>query len=185
MSRLGNKPIIILDGVKVEIRDNFVNVAGPAGKVSKILPSGIKVESSPSDNQILVKRSTDTETDKALHGLTHKLVKNMIEGASKGFEKKLEINGLGYRAQVKENELILQVGYTHPIKIDIPEGIKITVNESVITVKGANKELVGEISSVIRDSKPPEPYKGTGIKYAGEQIKKKVGKAAGKITSGP
>ena len=183
MSRLGKKPIIIPDGVKVEIRDNSIITEGQRGKVNKILPLGMKIILS--GGQILVNRSTDTKTDKSLHGLTHKLIKNLLEGVSKGFEKKLEINGLGYRAQVQGNKLILQVGYTHPVNIYIPQGIDITLTGNIITVSGADKELVGEISSVIRDSKIPEPYKGTGIKYVGEQIKKKVGKAVGKITSGP
>lgn len=183
MSRLGKKPIIIPEGIKVEIQDNFISAEGPQGEIKKILPSGIKIKSS--DNQILVERSSDSKIDKSLHGLTHKLIKNILEGVLNGFEKKLEITGLGYRAQMEGDKLVLQVGYTHPVRIDIPEGIKITIKENTITVKGADKELVGEISSIIHSSKPPEPYKATGIKYAGEQIKKKMGKAVGKITSGP
>jgi large subunit ribosomal protein L6 len=181
MSRLGNKPINISEGVKVEIRDNFISAVGPQGKVEKTFPSEIKI--SMSDNQILVKRSTDSKRDKSLHGLIHKIIKNMIEGTSKGFEKKLRVVGLGFKSQVEGENLILNVGYSHPVKINIPAGILITAKENTITVKGADKELVGEIASIIRGSKMPEPYKGTGIRYDGEQIKKKVGKAVGKITS--
>jgi len=183
MSRLGKKPIIIPDGVKVEIRDNFISAEGPAGKVAKTLPPGMKIVLS--NNKISVERFTDTKADKSLHGLTHKLIKNVLEGVVKEFEKKLEVSGLGYRVHVEGDKLILQVGYTHPVKIDIPDGVKITVKENVITVRGADKELVGEISNITRSSKTPEPYKGTGIKYVGEQIKKKMGKSIGKITSGP
>ncbi|OIN97479.1 50S ribosomal protein L6 [Candidatus Desantisbacteria bacterium CG1_02_38_46] len=182
MSRLGSSPIIVPDGVQVEIQDSLISAEGPVGKIKKILPAGVKV--TLSDNQILVKRLTDTKLDKSLHGLIHKLIKNMLEGVLMGFEKKLEISGLGFRTQVDGDKLILQIGYSHPVKINIPEGIKIETKEKVITVKGADKELVGEVSSIVRSSKPAEPYKGTGIKYAGEQIKKKMGKAVGKITTG-
>lgn len=183
MSRLGKKPIIIPDGVRVEIQGNLINVEGPKGRVSKVLNPRMKIVSS--DNKILVERPSDTKIDKSLHGLTHKLIKNMFEGVSKGFEKKLEINGLGYRAQVQGNKLVLQVGFTHPVNLNVPEGIKVAVKENVITVDGADKELVGEFSSIIHNAKPPEPYKGTGIKYVGEQIRRKIGKALSKITTGP
>ena len=123
MSRLGNKPILIPEKVKVEVQDNFIKAEGPAGKINKILPGRIKIV--VSDNQILVKRLSEAKMDKSLHGLTHKLIKNMLEGVLIGFEKKLEVNGLGYRSQMEGSKLVLQVGYSHPVKISIPEGIKI------------------------------------------------------------
>ncbi|MCG8430293.1 MAG: 50S ribosomal protein L6 [Candidatus Omnitrophica bacterium] len=179
MSRIGNKPIQIPGGVKVEIRDNTVYVEGPKGKLNKPLSPRISVEQK--DSLLTFKRATEIKTDKALHGLSRALVANMITGVTSGYTRELEIVGVGYKAQVQGKNLNLQLGFSHPVNIAIPEGITIeSPKHTQVIVKGLDKELVGRISSEIRRACPPEPYKGKGIRYAGERIKKKVGKAQGK-----
>lgn len=179
MSRIGNKPLPIPNGVKVEVKNNAVHVEGPKGKLDKPLSPRITIEQQ--DNVLSFKRATDIKTDKALHGLYRALVANMIVGVTDGYTRELEIIGVGYKAQVQGANLNLQLGYSHPVNIAIPTGITIEApKHTQVIVKGIDKELVGRISSEIRRVCPPEPYKGKGIRYAGERVKKKVGKAQGK-----
>lgn len=176
MSRLGKKPIIIPKDIKVEIKDSFVNVEGPKGKLSHHLHYRISAE--VKDNQILLKRISDSKLDKSLHGLNRTLIANMIKGVIDGYSKDLEIIGVGYKAQVQGNNLNMQLGFSHPVIMHIPDGIKIeTPKPTQIAVRGIDKEKVNRIASEIRAVCPPEPYKGKGIRYAGEYIKKKIGKA--------
>ncbi len=180
MSRIGKKPILIPGEVKVEIKDQILKVIGKKGELKKEIPPDLKVEIK--ENQIFLSPLTQTKKVKALWGTFRALIFNMIEGVSKGFERKLEVLGLGYRAFVEGENLVLQVGFTHPIKIEPPPGIKFSVEKNVITVLGIDKELVGQVAAKIRKVRPPEPYKGTGIRYLGERIRRKVGKRAVGIT---
>lgn len=176
MSRIGKKVIVIPKDVKVEIKDGQILVEGPGGKLSRPLHNRINVEIK--DNQIRVLRSTDIKTDKSLHGLYRVLIVNMIKGVTEGYVKELEIIGVGFRAQVQGNNLNMQLGFSHPVNFAVPPGIKIeTPKQTQIIIRGIDKETVGEIASEIRAVYPPEPYKGKGIRYAGEYVKKKIGKA--------
>ncbi|HHW54470.1 MAG: 50S ribosomal protein L6 [bacterium] len=176
MSRIGRLPIEIPQGVQVNLVDNHITVKGPKGELQRDLPAEIKVE--VQDNQIVVTRPSEEREHKALHGLTRTLVANMVEGVTKGFEKKLEIVGVGYRAALQGNKLVLQMGYSHPVEITPPAGIEIEVPAPTrITVKGIDKEKVGALAADIRAVRPPEPYKGKGIRYEGEYVRRKVGKA--------
>ena len=176
MSRIGRLPIEIPQGVQVNLVDNHITVKGPTGELQRDLPAEIKVE--VQDNQIVVTRPSEEREHKALHGLTRTLVANMVEGVTKGFEKKLEIVGVGYRAALQGNKLVLQMGYSHPVEITPPAGIEIEVPAPTrITVKGIDKEKVGALAADIRAVRPPEPYKGKGIRYEGEYVRRKVGKA--------
>ena len=176
MSRIGKKPVSIPKDVKVEAKDGQVYVEGPKGKLSRVLSSRISLEIK--DNQVFVKRASDIKTDKALHGLYRALINCMIKGVTEGYQKDLEIIGVGFKAQVQANNLNLQLSYSHPVNFAIPEGIKIeTPKPTQITIKGIDKEKVGEVAAEIRGVLPPEPYKGKGIRYAGEYVKKKIGKA--------
>jgi len=177
MSRVGEKPIIVPEGVKVRIEDNIFIVEGPKGKLTrKILPK-IKIEIK--EKEIVIKRLSEEKTNKSLHGLSRSLFANMIKGVSKGFQKSLEIIGVGYKANLKGNKFILSLGFSHPIEFPVPEGIEIKVAKGTqIIISGADKGLVGETAANIRALKSPEPYKGKGIRYKGEYIKRKVGKAA-------
>lgn len=176
MSRIGKKPIAIPANVKVEAGDNRIHIEGPKGKLQLIISGRIGIEIK--DNKITLSRATDIKTDKSLHGLYRALIVNMIKGVTDGYEKQLEIIGVGYKAQIQGKVLNMQLGYSHPVNIPIPEGLTIeTPKPTVITIKGINKELVGKTASEIRMVCPPEPYKGKGIRYLGEYIKKKVGKA--------
>lgn len=176
MSRIGKKPIIIPKDVKIEVKDNHIFVDGPKGKLIRELSSRITPEMK--DNQIFFNRATDTKIDKSLHGLQRILVFNMIKGVTEGYVKELEIVGTGFKAQVQGNVLNMQLGFSHPVNFPIPAGIKIeTPKHTLIVVRGIDKELVGRVASQIRDIFPPEPYKGKGVRYAGEYVKKKVGKA--------
>lgn len=176
MSRIGLKPIEIPSGVEVKINDNnLVEVKGPKGQLKEQFDSkmDIKIE----DNQVVVSRPNDLKKYKSLHGLTRTLIANMIEGVTKGYSKKLEIVGTGYRAQKQGKKLVLNLGYSHPIEMEDPEGIEVEVpGQTQIIVKGINKQLVGNYAAKIRDLRKPEPYKGKGIKYADEVIRRKVGK---------
>ncbi len=176
MSRIGIKPIDIPNGVEVKInKGNLVEVKGPKGSLKTQLDPkmDIKIE----DNKVLVNRPNDTKKYKSLHGLTRTLIFNMIEGVTKGYEKKLEIVGTGYRAQKQGKKLVLNLGYSHPIELEEPEGIQIEVPAAnQIIVKGIDKQLVGNVAAKIRDYRRPEPYKGKGIKYADEVIRRKAGK---------
>lgn len=177
MSRIGRIPISIPNGVKVDLKDATVYVEGPLGKITHSVHPMIKVELQ--DGKISLKRQADSSYEKALHGLHQRLINNMIIGVTKGYGKDLEIVGVGYRAKVEGRYLVLQLGFSHLIKHVIPEGIKIVVNDNTkINIKGADKQLVGQIAADIRTYFPPEPYKGKGIRYTGEYIQRKAGKAA-------
>lgn len=175
MSRIGNKPILLGEKVKVNSENNLVKVSGPLGELEYSLPAGIKAEIS--DGKISLSRKNEERKIRVLHGLARALIANMAKGVTDGFSKTLEINGLGYRANAEKDKLILQVGFSHPVEFPFPEGIRINVDKNRIVVKGVDKQLVGEVAAEIRQIRPPEPYKGTGIKYADEQVRKKVGKA--------
>lgn len=174
MSRVGKKPIEIPKGVLVEIRENEILVKGEKGQLKKKIPSEIGVEIK--EGKIFVFPKVQTKKTKALWGLTRSLISNLIEGVTKGFEKKLEIVGLGYRAELKGKDLILYVGYANPIEVKAPEGITFSLDKNVITIFGLDKELVGQTAANIRKIKEPDPYKGKGIRYLGEKIKLKPGK---------
>ena len=176
MSRIGNKAIEIPEKVQVNINNNgAVSVAGPKGKLSWKLPREIKA--SVQDNRISLVREAETRSVKALHGLSRSLVHNMVQGVSQGFSKQLEVEGVGFRAAVQGSILNLSLGFSHPIPFQIPQGIKITVTEATkINIEGADKKLVGQVAADIRGFYPPEPYKGKGVRYAGEQIRRKAGK---------
>ena len=180
MSRIGRLPIDIPAGVEVKIEEgNKVTVKGPKGTLEKCLPveMTIKVE----DNQVVVTRPNDLKKMRSLHGLTRSLIANMITGVSEGYEKKLEINGVGYRAQKKGKEITFNLGFSHPVVMTDPEGIETVMEgQNVIIVKGIDKEKVGQYAAEIRELRKPEPYKGKGIKYADEVIRRKVGKTGAK-----
>ncbi|RMD86809.1 MAG: 50S ribosomal protein L6 [Calditrichaeota bacterium] len=177
MSRVGKKPIEIPQGVEVSVQDHVISVKGPKGTLTRKIVSGIDVEIA--DGRIDVKRPNETKYYKSLHGLFRTLINNMVEGVTKGFEKKLEIVGVGYRAEMRNNRLILNVGFSHPIVFVPPEEVQIEVEgQNNITVRGIDKELVGQVAAKIRSFRPPEPYKGKGIKYIDEHIIRKAGKTA-------
>jgi len=177
MSRIGKQPIAIPDGVNVAVDPGRVTVNGPLGELTQNVPVRILIEKE--DGQLLVKRPTERGDDRALHGLTRSLVANMVEGVTNGFEKRLEIQGVGYRASLRGTALELNVGYSHPVVIDAPAGITFEVPvQTEVVVKGIDKQQVGEIAAEIRDVRPPEPYKGKGIRYRGEYVRRKVGKRA-------
>ncbi|MBO8129564.1 MAG: 50S ribosomal protein L6 [Peptococcaceae bacterium] len=179
MSRIGRSPISIPQGVDVAIDGNTVKVKGPKGELSKELPRDIKLILE--DGRLVLERPNDEAKYRALHGLTRSLVANMVEGVSKGYQKVLELVGVGYRAAMQGNKLVLSLGYSHPIEYEPPAGIQIEVPTATqVVVKGADKELVGAVASEIRQFRPPEPYKGKGIRYQGEYIRRKAGKAAAK-----
>lgn len=177
MSRTGKQPIPIPEGVKTEINGSQVKVVGSRGELGRGIPPGIKVEIAK--GKILVKRTAEDSVTRSLHGLSRALLANMVRGVSQGFEKTLEIVGTGYRAKLEGENLVLQIGFSHPVKYKIPVGIKIELPRPTrIVVNGVDKQLVGEIASQIRRVYPPEPYKGKGIRYLGEKVRHKVGKAA-------
>ena len=177
MSRIGKQPIEIPDGVNVAVDPGRVTVNGPLGELTQQVPARIKIEKE--DGQLLVTRPTERGDDRALHGLTRSLVANMVEGVTKGFEKRLEIQGVGYRAAMRGTALELNVGFSHPVVVDEPAGITFEVPaQNEILVKGIDKQQVGEIAAEVRQVRPPEPYKGKGIRYQGEYVRRKVGKRA-------
>jgi large subunit ribosomal protein L6 len=177
MSRIGRKPIPVPSGVTVTIEPELVTVNGPKGELSERIHRDITVEQQ--DSEIVVTRPTDRGEHRALHGLTRSLVANMVEGVTNGFEKRLEIQGVGYRAQLKGKDLELALGYSHPVPIKAPEGIEFEVPQPTrIVVRGISKQLVGEVAANIRKQRKPEPYKGKGIRYEGEYVARKVGKRA-------
>ncbi|MFR3730129.1 50S ribosomal protein L6 [Lacrimispora sp.] len=180
MSRIGRMPIAIPAGVTVAIAENNkVTVKGPKGTLERVLPEEMTIKEE--DGHIVVSRPNDLKKMKSLHGLTRTLVNNMIVGVTSGYEKKLEINGVGYRAQKQGNKLILSLGYSHPVEMIDPEGIESTMEgQNIIFIKGIDKEKVGQYAAEIRDKRRPEPYKGKGIKYADEVIRRKVGKTGKK-----
>ena len=180
MSRIGRMPIAIPAGVTVTIAENNkVTVKGPKGTLERVLPAEMSIKEE--DGQIIVSRPSDLKKMKSLHGLTRTLINNMIVGVTAGYEKKLEINGVGYRAQKQGKKLVLSLGYSHPVEKEDPEGLESTMEgQNVIIVKGIDKEKVGQYAAEIRDKRRPEPYKGKGIKYADEVIRRKVGKTGKK-----
>ena len=180
MSRIGRLPIDIPAGVEVKIEEgNKVTVKGPKGTLEKCLPVEMTIKQE--DNQVVVTRPNDLKKMKSLHGLTRSLIANMITGVSEGYEKKLEINGVGYRAQKKGKEITFNLGFSHPVVMTDPEGIeKEMEGQNIIIVKGIDKEKVGQYAAEIRELRKPEPYKGKGIKYADEVIRRKVGKTGAK-----
>ncbi len=178
MSRIGKKPITIPQGVKVQLEDRLVRAEGPKGKLVQPIPSGLGA--AMHDGQIVITRENDQRTVRALHGLTRALVANMVTGVKEGFERKLEIVGIGYRAQLQGKALQLSLGYSHPVVFPLPDGISAEVERQVvITLRGADKALLGQTAAKLRELRKPDPYKGKGIRYSGEVIRRKVGKKAG------
>jgi len=177
MSRIGKKPIELPSGVNVASSPGRVQVNGPLGELSQTVPSRMQVEQD--DGTLVVKRPTERGDDRALHGLTRSLIANMVEGVTNGFQKRLEIQGVGYRATLRGTDLELNVGFSHPVVIKPPQGITFEVPDATtVLVKGIDKQQVGEISAQVRKVRPPEPYKGKGIRYEGEYVRRKVGKRA-------
>jgi large subunit ribosomal protein L6 len=177
MSRIGKQPIELPSGVNVAISPGRVQVNGPLGELSQNVPARMQIEQD--DGTLVVKRPTERGDDRALHGLTRSLVANMVEGVTKGFEKRLELQGVGYRASLRGTDLELNVGFSHPVVIKPPQGISFEVPEATsVLVKGIDKQQVGEIAAQVRKVRPPEPYKGKGIRYQGEYVRRKVGKRA-------
>lgn len=177
MSRIGRKPVPLPDAVSVEIGPGSIAVKGPKGELTQALSPEMKVEQA--DGAVTVERPTDRGEHRALHGLTRSLIANMVEGVTEGFEKRLEIQGVGYRAALKGKNLELALGFSHPVSIEAPEGIDFEVPQPTeVVVKGIDKQLVGQVAADIRKRRPPEPYKGKGIRYKGEHVLRKVGKRA-------
>ncbi|MEA2332978.1 MAG: large subunit ribosomal protein [Thermoleophilaceae bacterium] len=177
MSRIGKQPISVPDGVEITIEPELVKVKGPKGELQERVSREITVERD--NGEIRVTRSTNRGEHRALHGLTRSLIANMIEGVTNGYEKRLEIQGVGYRAQLQGNKLVLALGYSHPVELDAPTGIDFEVPlPTRIVVRGISKQAVGEVAAIIRKQRPPEPYKGKGIRYEGEHVARKVGKRA-------
>jgi large subunit ribosomal protein L6 len=180
MSRIGKAPVAVPNGVTITLKDdNVISVKGPRGELTRSLPSAMTI--AQENGQVTVTRPSDEDQHKSLHGLTRTLIANMVEGVTKGFSKNLELVGVGYKAEVRAYGLQLALGYSHPIEYRAPQGIKLTAPAPTqIVVEGANKEVVGQVAAEIRSLRPPEPYKGKGVKYAGEQVRRKAGKAGGK-----
>jgi large subunit ribosomal protein L6 len=177
MSRIGRQPIAVPDGVEVDVRPGMVSVKGPKGELSQAVSPDMKVEQS--NGTLTVERPTDRGEHRALHGLTRSLIANMVVGVTDGYEKRLEIQGVGYRARLQGKTLELSVGYSHPVSVTAPDGIDFEVpTPTQVIVRGIDKQLVGEIAARIRRTRPPEPYKGKGVRYAGEHVRRKVGKRA-------
>jgi large subunit ribosomal protein L6 len=177
LSRIGKQPIELPSGVNVAISPGRVQVNGPLGELSQSVPARMQV--SQEDGTLVVKRPTERGDDRALHGLTRSLLANMVEGVTKGFEKRLELQGVGYRAALRGTDLELNVGYSHPVVIKPPQGVNFEVPDATsVLVKGIDKQQVGEIAAQVRKVRPPEPYKGKGIRYEGEYVRRKVGKRA-------
>ena len=179
MSRIGRLPVAIPAGVTVEIKENnHVTVKGPKGTLERVLPAEMQIKQE--DGHVVVTRPNDLKKMKSLHGLTRTLIQNMVVGVSEGYTKTLEVNGVGYRAAKQGNKLVLSLGYSHPVEMVDPEGISSAVDGNKIVVSGIDKEKVGQYAAEIRDKRRPEPYKGKGIKYADEVIRRKVGKTGKK-----
>ena len=180
MSRIGRMPVEVPQGVDVEIKGSHIRVKGPKGELEHTFPAAMNI--SMEDGQIAVKRPTDESTHRAQHGMTRALINNMVVGVSQGFEKVLEVNGVGYRAELNGKNLVLNVGYSHPIEFEPPADVEFAVENrsKTIIVSGIDKQVVGELAAQIRKTRPPEPYKGKGIRYDGEIVRRKAGKA-GKV----
>lgn len=180
MSRIGRMPVVLPDGVEVQIKGSHVRVKGPKGELQHTFPADMKI--SLDDGEVNVKRPSDAKQHRSLHGMTRALINNMVVGVSTGFEKILEVNGVGYRAELSGKNLVLNVGYSHPVEVEPPEGINFEVDTRTrqIKIAGYDKQVVGQVAADIRKIRPPEPYKGKGIKYIDERIRRKAGKA-GKV----
>jgi large subunit ribosomal protein L6 len=177
VSRIGKQPIAVPGGVEVTIEPELVRVKGPKGELSERVNRDMQVKQE--NGEIVVARPTDRGDHRALHGLTRSLIANMVEGVTNGFEKRLEIQGVGYRAQLQGKKLVLALGYSHPVEMEAPEGIDFEVPQPTrVIVRGISKQVVGEVAANIRKARPPEPYKGKGIRYEGEHVARKVGKRA-------
>jgi large subunit ribosomal protein L6 len=181
MSRIGKKPIVIPQGVEITVEDSKVHVKGPKGELWRAVRPEVNVSVEGGKILVSLHPTVTLKKDKkapALWGLTRALIQNMVKGVTEGFEKKLELVGIGYRASLEGEDLVLNVGFTHPVKVKKPEGIKFSVEKNIVSVTGIDKELVGQIAAKIRKIRPPEPYKGKGIRYVGEVVRKKLGKKA-------
>jgi large subunit ribosomal protein L6 len=177
MSRIGKQPISVPDGVEIAIEPELVRVKGPKGELQERVAREIEV--AQEDGEVVVRRPSDRGQHRALHGLTRSLIANMVQGVTEGYEKRLELQGVGYRAQLQGRKLTLSVGYSHPVEIEAPEGIDFELPAPTqIVVRGISKQAVGEVAASIRKRRPPEPYKGKGIRYQGEYVARKVGKRA-------
>ena len=177
MSRIGRLPITLPDGVKLHVADGAVRAEGPKGKLSRVLVPEVSL--AIADRTVVVERADDSRRTRSLHGLTRRLVANMVEGVGKGWTRVLEITGVGYRAEARGNVLFLTLGYSHPIAYQLPVGVTAKVERQVVvTLEGADRELIGQVAAQVRSLRPPEPYKGKGVKYSGETIRRKSGKAA-------
>ncbi|MBU0572544.1 50S ribosomal protein L6 [Patescibacteria group bacterium] len=176
MSRIGKLPVILPETVEISVSDGVVSIKGPKGELKRKLPREIKIE--VGSKEILIRPKGDSKTARAMHGTWRALIANMVKGVSEGWSKQLELVGTGYRAEGSESNLVLAIGYSHPVEMKAPEGISFTIQKTIITVEGADKELVGQVAAKIRDIRPPEPYKGKGIKYIDEVVRRKPGKAA-------
>jgi|SRR6185436_2951772 len=180
MSRIGKQPVTLPKGVQVDIQGATVKVKGPKGELARTFSEQIGIELQ--DGQVIIKRPSDMPAIRALHGTTRALIRNMVAGVSDGFSKTLQVEGVGYRAELKGKQLVMALGYSHPVPVDPPPGISFSVDEKAktITVSGIDKELVGQVTADIRNWRPPEPYKGKGLRYVGERVRRKAGKA-GKV----
>ncbi|MFC1655556.1 50S ribosomal protein L6 [Patescibacteria group bacterium] len=181
MSRIGKLPISLSDGVTLEMKDGVCHVKGPKGELSERIQGSINVE--VKDNEIIVTRNEETKEARSFHGLSRNLINNMVIGVTKGFEKRLEIIGVGYKAQPQGSKITLNLGFSHPIEYKAPEGIMFDLDKekkNIVIVSGISKQMVGEVASKIRSYRKPEPYKGKGIRYEGEYVARKAGKAVGK-----
>ena len=179
MSRIGRKPISLPPGVEIKIENNIITVKGPKGVLSQAIPEDMTIVQQ--ENELLVTRPSDAKRHRAMHGLARALVANMVTGVTAGFEKKLEMVGVGYRAQLQGNKLVINIGFSHPVEIDPPQGIEFEVPAvTKITVKGINKQLVGNTAADIRAIRKPEPYKGKGLRYENEAVRRKAGKTGAK-----
>ena len=176
MSRIGRRPVPIPSGVTVSCQDGRVSVKGPKGTLAQPVPAGIGLE--VAEGQVRLTRPDDATKTRALHGLARASLSNMITGVTQGFARELEIQGVGFRAEVKAKKLVLALGFSHPVEVAIPEGIAVSVQENRIKVEGSDRGRVGQFASDVREIRPPEPYKGKGIRYVGERVRRKAGKAA-------
>lgn len=175
MSRIGVQPIILPEGVSLTREGRVLTLSGLKGQLSLSLPEGIEVVEK--DKNLQVSRASDERQHHALHGTIRSLLANIVTGITEGFVKKLELIGIGYRASIEDGEIVLQVGFTHPVKMTIPEGLEAKIEKNVITISGIDRQRVGQFAAVVRDVRPPEPYKGKGIRYEGEKVRMKQGKA--------
>jgi large subunit ribosomal protein L6 len=177
MSRIGKRPVPLPKGVSAQIAGQRITVKGPKGEIARTIHADLTI--ALEEVGVVVKRPSDENRHKALHGLTRTLVANMVEGVTKGYQKALEIQGVGYKAEPKGQEIQLLVGFSHPVRYKPPQGIKIAIeNNTLVKIEGVDKELVGQVAAEIRAVRPPEPYKGKGIRYQGEQVRRKAGKTA-------